>query len=201
MEAKIASGRGCAFFPPPRHDERDSRAGRGVRLSLAEAQPSSAAGAGPWPLRELLVVSGLHHLTPLPQDIYLLPLHAPSPPPGPNYTSSSFVVVNRSAGLTGLGARYCLSYNHSPPSLTPLRDPGFFLPRETATYDTSRAVLLGWVEEEQLGFFEQVVASVQVPPLRGGGEVNEWLLGCAGKLEMEGILSNPELLVAGILER
>lgn len=69
------------------------------------------------------------------------------------------------------------------------------------TYDSNRAVLLGWVEEEQLGFFEQVVGSVQVPPLRGGGEVNEWLLSCAGKLEMEGILSNPELLMAGILER
>lgn len=183
------------------HDERDSRTRRGFALTLAKAQPSSAAGPGPRTLRELLTTFHLPQLTPLAQDIYLLPLHAPSPPPGPSYTSSSFVVVNRSAGLTGLGARYCLTYTSSPPSLTPLRDPGFFLPRETVTYDSNRAVLLGWVEEEQLGFFEQVVGSVQVPPLRGGGEVNEWLLSCAGKLEMEGILSNPELLMAGILER
>lgn len=41
-------------------------------------------------------------------------------------------------------------------------DPGFFLPRE-ASYDPLKGVLLGWVEEERLGYFEQVVRGVQLP--------------------------------------
>lgn len=46
--------------------------------------------------------------------------------------------------------------------LIAVADPGFYLPRETS-YDATKAVLLGWVEEERLGFFEQVVRSVELP--------------------------------------
>lgn len=41
-------------------------------------------------------------------------------------------------------------------------DPGFFLAREPS-YDASKAVLLGWVEEERLTYFEHVVRSVEPP--------------------------------------
>lgn len=63
-------------------------------------------------------------------------------------------------------------------------------------------MLLGWVEEERLGWLDGVVAGMGVPRLEGGvgqgvmGCAREWVLGVLGRLEMEGVLSNPELLVA-----
>ncbi len=63
-------------------------------------------------------------------------------------------------------------------------------------------MLLGWVEQEKLAWLDGVVAASRVPRLESGagqglaGCVREWLLELVGRLEMEGVLSNPELLVA-----
>lgn len=103
-------------------------------------------------------------------DIYAIPSLTPPSPllhsPHQFYQSASFVVVNRAAGLhSGLGARFGLSSSiEQPHTLVSIADPGFFLPREPS-YDPSKAVLLGWVEEEQLSRFEQIVRSVDVPTI------------------------------------
>lgn len=144
------------------------------------------------------------------QDIYAIPSITPPHPslqaPIATYQSISLLVVNRAAGLSsGLGILYALAstvvaYNGKP-ALVPHRDPGFFLGREPS-FDAGAAVLLGWVEEEKLGWLDGVVAGSRVPRLEGGvgqglmGCVREWLLELLGRLEMEGVLSNPELLVA-----
>jgi hypothetical protein len=100
-----------------------------------------------------------------------------------------------------LGSRYCLEYSLSPtPSLASITDPSFFLPREQASYDPTRVVLLGWIHEDRLGYFEGLVRSVGVPAWRGTGEeVGEWVVEVARKLEYEGVLSNPELLMRRIM--
>lgn len=104
----------------------------------------------------------------LVQDVYCIPSHTPPSPllvsPTSHFQNAAFVVVNRSAGLqSGLGARFGLATTVEQPNLLiAVADPGFYLPRETS-YDATKAVLLGWVEEERLGFFEQVVRSVELP--------------------------------------
>ncbi|GJN90036.1 hypothetical protein Rhopal_003033-T1 [Rhodotorula paludigena] len=142
-------------------------------------------------------------------DIYALPSLVPPAPhlasPSTHFQSCSLIIVNRAAGLaTGLGIRIGLASSPADPAvLVPTTDPGFFLPRE-AGYDASRAVLLGWVEEERLAELEALVRTCEVPrvldPPRGG-EVLEWLLGVGRRLEYEGILSNPELLLGDVLQR
>ncbi|KAK4699736.1 hypothetical protein P7C70_g6522, partial [Phenoliferia sp. Uapishka_3] len=135
-------------------------------------------------------------------DIYALPsLLSPTPfPPTSFYKSASFVVVNRASGLsTGLGISYGLSLLPTG-ALFPLRDPGFNLAREPS-FDASKAVLLGWVPEEQLPLFDSIIERVQPPIVVGnGGEVKEWLINVARVLEMEGIVSNGDLLLGDVLE-
>lgn len=80
-----------------------------------------------------------------------------------------------------------------------MRDPGFFLAREPS-YDATKAILLGWVEEEQLPFFDAIVERVPAPRVGGGGEVKEWLMDVARRLEMEGIVSNGDIMLADVLE-
>ena len=144
------------------------------------------------------------------QDIYAIPSITPPHPllhsPTSLYQSISLLVVNRAAGLSsGLGILYALASSgpdqHGHSTLAPHRDPGFFLGREAA-FNPAGAVLLGWVEEERLGWLDGVVARSRVPRLESGagqglvGCTREWLLELLGTLEMEGVLSNPELLVA-----
>ncbi|KAM0753337.1 hypothetical protein T439DRAFT_195917 [Meredithblackwellia eburnea MCA 4105] len=143
--------------------------------------------------------------TPLPPshyDIYALPctMCPLAVHPSTFFKSASFVVVNRAVGLSsGLGIRYGLTTLDGGLTLTPQRDPGFFLAREP-TYDPSKAVLLGWVEEDQLSFFDSIIETVPVPRVVGSGlETKEWLLAVAGKLEMEGIVSNGDILLDDIL--
>ncbi|GAA5912563.1 hypothetical protein JCM8208_001992 [Rhodotorula glutinis] len=146
-------------------------------------------------------------------DIYALPSFVPPSPhlasPSTTHQSCSLIVVNRSAGLaTGLGLRLGLSCppvgaNASAHStqLVPVKDPGFFLPREQG-YDVQHAVHLGWVEEERLPELERIVLGSDVPRVQDppqGGEVLEWLLGVGRGLEYHGILSNPELLLGRLL--
>ncbi|GAA6055857.1 hypothetical protein JCM3770_001523 [Rhodotorula araucariae] len=149
------------------------------------------------------------HQGPNHYDIYALPSFVPPSPllasPATHYQSCSLVVVNRAAGLaTGLGLRLGLACAPDAPAhLVPTSDPGFVLARE-AGHDPARAVLLGWVEEERLVELEALVRACDVPhvcdpPL--GGEVLEWLLGVGRRLEYEGILSNPELLLGDVLQR
>ncbi|GAA5862246.1 hypothetical protein JCM1840_001692 [Sporobolomyces johnsonii] len=142
-------------------------------------------------------------------DIYALPSHTPPSPllqtAATFFQSCSFFIVNRSAGLqTGLGIRIGLSSSPtSPTELQPTTDPGFFLPREQG-YDASKAVLLGWVEQERLAELEALVRSCEVPLVQSpprGGEVLEWILGVGRKLEWEGILANPEILLRDVLDR
>lgn len=117
------------------------------------------------------------------------------------------LVVHRVSALSGSGILYTLLPSPDQSSLFPSRDPGFFLPREES-YDPSKAVLLGWVEEERLNFFDQLVAGILPPQIgegreggtRGGGESMVWLKLVLARLEYEGILSNPELLCEGLLE-
>ncbi|BGP33298.1 hypothetical protein JCM10296v2_005094 [Rhodotorula toruloides] len=142
-------------------------------------------------------------------DIYALPSFIPPSPllqsPSTFYQSCSFIIVNRVGGLqTGLGIRVGLSASPAAPNLlAATTDPGFFLSRETG-YDASKAVLLGWVEEERLAELERIVRSCEVPVVQNpprGGEVLEWLLGVGRRLEYEGILSNPELLLSDVLQQ
>ncbi|KAK4046473.1 hypothetical protein OIO90_006557 [Microbotryomycetes sp. JL221] len=123
--------------------------------------------------------------------------------PDQHYQSASFVVVNRATGLqSGLGVRFGLVQGSTPQMLQVVADPGFSLLREVG-YDPSKAVLLGWVEQENLAYFEHVVKSVQVPtsPSPRGSEMLEWLLTVAARLEYEGICANGELLLADVLQR
>lgn len=153
------------------------------------------------------------HAGSLLQDIYALPSFiapdATLASQSTHHQSCSLIVVNRSAGLaTGLGIRLGLTFAPADPSrsepayLVPFSDPGFFLPREQG-YDLDRAVHLGWVEEERLADLQRIVLH-ECAPLRvdnppRGGEVLEWLLEVGRRLEYEGILSNPELLLGDLL--
>ncbi|GAA6028769.1 hypothetical protein JCM8097_007386 [Rhodosporidiobolus ruineniae] len=144
-------------------------------------------------------------------DIYALPSLAPPSPllasPSTFYQSCSLLIVNRAAGLaTGLGIRIGLSPSPSPPShLVAQTDPGFNLAREAGHgYDPGKAVLLGWVEEERLAELEAMVRGCEVPTVQNpprGGEVMEWLLNVGRRLEYEGILSNPEILLRDVMDR
>ncbi|BGP17606.1 hypothetical protein JCM10213_001257 [Rhodosporidiobolus nylandii] len=144
-------------------------------------------------------------------DIYALPCLTPPSPllqsPSTYFQSCSLLVVNRAAGLaTGLGIRIGLvSSPAAPQQLAAQTDPGFSLAREGHTgYDASKAVLLGWVEEERLTELEALVRSCEVPVVQSpprGGEVMEWLLGVGRRLEYEGFLSNPEILLGDVLDR
>lgn len=134
-------------------------------------------------------------------DIYFLPSHYPllPLPLSATNTSASFFVVNAQAGLeTGLGIRYGLAFS-AEMTLTPDRDAGFCLHRDER-YNATDAVLLGWVEQEMLATFEEVVGKTEVVQPAGwaGEERNwsmEWVLAVCGRLEMEGILANPEIIL------
>jgi hypothetical protein len=143
------------------------------------------------------------------QDIYALPSIVPPSPllqtSSTHFQSASLIIVNRTAGLaTGLGIRIGLISSSSTPNLLAAQtDPGFSLAREPS-YDPQKAVLLGWVEEERLMELEGMVRSCPVPVVRNppqGGEVMEWLGEVGRKLEYEGFLSNPEILLSNVLER
>lgn len=61
-------------------------------------------------------------------------------------------------------------------------------------------MLLGWVEEEKLSVFEEVVGKTEVPqPVGWSGEPRnwstEWVLAVVARLEMEGVLANGDLIV------
>ncbi|KAK4049152.1 hypothetical protein OIV83_004328 [Microbotryomycetes sp. JL201] len=135
-------------------------------------------------------------------DIYVVPCLVPPSPAHVRvdqyYQSASFVVVNRATGLTsGLGIRFGLAPTPELPNqLYAIVDPGFSLLREVG-YEPAKAVLLGWVEEERLGQFEQIVKSVAVPtaPTPRASEMLQWLLTVAAQLEYEGICANGELLL------
>ncbi|GAA5926793.1 uncharacterized protein JCM15063_000372 [Sporobolomyces koalae] len=142
-------------------------------------------------------------------DIYALPSFVPPLPvlhsPTSHFQSVSLFVVNRSAGLSGLGIRIGLAPSPDPPhALHPITDPGFCLAREQGAYDPNKAILLGWVEEERLYDLERFVKSCEVPvvtePPRGG-EMLEWILNVGRKLEWEGILANADILLSDVLER
>ena len=68
---------------------------------------------------------------------------------------------------------------------------------------SSRAVLLGWVEIDALGALDAIIASTPLPPLNtsapGSTEARDWLLSVAQRLEMEGILANPEIVLSDFL--
>ncbi|GAA5825195.1 hypothetical protein JCM11251_006138 [Rhodosporidiobolus azoricus] len=143
-------------------------------------------------------------------DIYALPSLIPPSPhlqsPSTYYQSCSFLIVNRTAGLaTGLGILIGLTPSPIPPhtTLAAQTNPGFSLAREPA-YDAEKAVLLGWVEQEKLGELDMLIRGVEVPAVQNparGGEVMEWLLNVGRRLEYEGILSNPEILLKDVLDR
>lgn len=119
-------------------------------------------------------------------DVWLLPSLVPLVSP------ASFFVVNAAAGLeTGLGIRYGLAANGAP-----VRDAGFFLPRDPA-YSAQRAVQLGWVEENTLALLESIVDGTPFPLAGAGSEdyCKEWILAVAARLEMEGVLANPEIII------
>lgn len=112
--------------------------------------------------------------------------------------------MNRAAGLSsGLGILYSLSTLVSPVDgtlfLVPDRNPGFFLGREPSC-NPAAAVLLGWVEQERLGWLDAVVANSRMPRLVPGsglmGAPRDWIIELLGTLEMEGVLSNPEILIS-----
>lgn len=139
-------------------------------------------------------------------DIYFLPSRYPllPLPLSLTNTSASFFVVNAQAGLeTGLGIRYGLQFSAETGLLTPEKDAGFCLHRDER-YNASEAVLLGWVEQEMLVLFEEVVGKTEVgQPARWAGEsrnwCTEWVMAVVGRLEMEGILANGDLLVKAAL--
>lgn len=87
-----------------------------------------------------------------------------------------------------------------------IQDTTFNISRSPNHYP-AQAVLLGWIEEDQLGLLSELIARVGVPRLvrppstiaEGREIVREWLVGVMQALEMEGVLSNPELLSRGIL--
>ncbi|GAA5879718.1 hypothetical protein JCM16303_004146 [Sporobolomyces ruberrimus] len=141
-------------------------------------------------------------------DIYALPSFIPPSPllhsPTSHFQSVSLFVVNRSAGLSGLGIRIGLaSPPSSPESLQTVTDPGFSLLREQG-YDPQKAIMLGWVEEEKLGALEAFVKSCEVPVVANpprGGEALEWILNVGRKLEWEGILANADILLSDVLDR
>ncbi|GAA5895740.1 uncharacterized protein JCM6883_001608 [Sporobolomyces salmoneus] len=141
-------------------------------------------------------------------DIYALPSFIPPSPllhnPSAHFQSCSLFVVNRAAGLSGLGVRIGLTSDpSSPQSLQVVTDPGFSLLREQG-YDAQKAVLLGWVEEERLADLEGFVKSCEVPIVRNpptGGEALEWILNVGRKLEWEGILANADILLSDVLQR
>ncbi|GAA5864863.1 hypothetical protein JCM8547_009254 [Rhodosporidiobolus lusitaniae] len=142
-------------------------------------------------------------------DIYAIPSFVPPSPllqsSSTHFQSASLVIVNRSAGLsTGLGISIFLtSSTSSPHLLTTHTNPGFSLAREPS-FDASKAILLGWVEEERLMELEEMVRRCEVPAVHNpprGGEALEWLMGVGRKLEYEGFLSNPEILLSDVLQR
>lgn len=116
----------------------------------------------------------------------------------------SLFIVNRAAGLSGLGVRIGLASDPSRPDVVgTTTDPGFSLLREQG-YDARKAVLLGWVEEERLGELEAFVKSCDTPVVSNpprGGEALEWVLNVGRKLEWEGILANADILLSDILQR
>jgi len=138
-------------------------------------------------------------------DIYALPSSAPLFP-GASATSIALVVVSSSRGLSNLGLRFGVRGAQDAASgalaIALERDAGFFLPREPS-YDASRAVLLGWVEIDALGALDAIIASTPLPPLNtsapGSTEARDWLLSVAQRLEMEGILANPEIVLSDFL--
>ncbi|GAA5995867.1 hypothetical protein JCM5350_007965 [Sporobolomyces pararoseus] len=141
-------------------------------------------------------------------DIYALPSLIPPSPllqsSASYFQSCSLFVVNRAAGLSGLGIRIGLACDPSQPqSLQPITDPGFSLLREQG-YDAQKAILLGWVEEERLVELEGFVKSCEVPTVTApsrGGEALEWILNVGRKLEWEGILANADILLSDVLQR
>ncbi|GAA5916611.1 hypothetical protein JCM6882_009178 [Rhodosporidiobolus microsporus] len=144
-------------------------------------------------------------------DIYALPSLVPPSPllasPSTHYQSCSFLIVNRAAGLaTGLGILIGLApspHPLAPHALAPYTNPGFSLAREPG-HDAEKAVLLGWVEQEKLAELDGLIRGVEVPMVSNpprGGEVMEWLLSVGRRLEYEGVLSNPEILLKDVLDR
>ncbi|GAA5982517.1 hypothetical protein JCM11641_006142 [Rhodosporidiobolus odoratus] len=142
-------------------------------------------------------------------DIYALPSITPPSPllqsTSTYFQNCSLFIVNRAAGLaTGLGIRIGLVTSPlTPQFLHAQTDPGFYLAREPS-YDASKAVLLGWVEQERLAELEMMVKGCEVPVVRNppsGREVLDWVLGVGRRLEYEGILSNPEILLGDVLDR
>ncbi|GAA6059982.1 hypothetical protein JCM10212_001331 [Sporobolomyces blumeae] len=140
-------------------------------------------------------------------DIYALPSSIPPSPLCPSsshFQSCHLFVVNRAAGLSGLGIRIGLASDPATPTvLAPTTDPGFSLLREQG-YDASKAIQLGWVGEERVAELERFVKACPVPVVRSpssGREAMDWILEVGRKLEWEGILANADLLLSDILDR
>ncbi|SCZ87772.1 BZ3500_MvSof-1268-A1-R1_Chr2-3g05240 [Microbotryum saponariae] len=137
-------------------------------------------------------------------DIYCIPCTCPclSVPQTTAYPSASFLIVHRQSGMaTGLGVRFGIQSSSTSPEalISVVADPGFSLHREPG-FDKDKAVLLGWVEQERLGFLEQIIRAVEIRKPQNGREMLDWLLAVARVLEYEGIAANGELLLGDILD-
>lgn len=130
--------------------------------------------------------------------------------PAHNLNSACLYVVNSGGLEQGLGLCFCLDLVVSPgtanghsPGLGVARHQGCIaraprIDEVHARWDLGRAVYLGWVEENILARLEAIILSVPVPGV-SEGMTREWIMECASRLEMEGIVANADLMLRGCI--